>query len=317
MSDSFTVHTSKAASFHSRSSRQCASARVIASKRANGAPHSLSAAASSRALRAAGLDGLRLLRGAANLDAVRLGLRLLVDAARQTQRRPCWQQPKHATHRTQRLPLLNLASTLLMSQLSGKRSERVCTLAGRVSDKRRCASKQHAPERAAGAVPLDVIARVLIRHLVVGAAENGCLSQMLTPTMPLAQNKTGADAPDAHDRAVDLQVDVLLLHAGDVPAQAASAAAASVRRPTSHTSAARTRSARASATAQARAREKARRARQHQKFSAGVCPRAGPLERCSAEATRLRLEDVRRHGGAAARAGGAQAGIDAAAHARD
>ena len=30
-----------------------------------------------------------------------------------------------ATHRTQRLPLLNLASTLLMSQLSGKRSERV------------------------------------------------------------------------------------------------------------------------------------------------------------------------------------------------
>ena len=50
-------------------------------------------------------------------------------------------QASHA-HRTQRLPLLNLASTLLMSQLSGKRSERVCTLAVRVSKNPRCASKQ-------------------------------------------------------------------------------------------------------------------------------------------------------------------------------
>ena len=33
--------------------------------------------------------------------------------------------PANVAHRTQRLPLLNLASTLLMSQLSGKRSERV------------------------------------------------------------------------------------------------------------------------------------------------------------------------------------------------
>lgn len=86
-------------------------------------------------LRAAGLDGLRLLRRAADLDAVRLGLRLLVDAARRLQSALPTARCKHATHRTQRLPLLNLASTLLMSQLSGKRSERVCTLHKRVSDR--------------------------------------------------------------------------------------------------------------------------------------------------------------------------------------
>ena len=228
MSDAITVHIERLrfTRAHRVNARPRESLRPSAPTKPR--PNSHSAAASSRMLRAAGLDGLRLLRSAADLDAVRLGLRLLVDAARRLPQRPASRaaQANHA-HRTQRLPLLNLASTLLMSQLSGKRSERVCTLA--VSESAQilacCSSKQHAPERAASAVPLDVIARVLIRHLVVGAARKGyvssipsrrctaALTALLLTTLTQAEN-----APDAHDRAVDLQVDVLLLHAGDVPA---------------------------------------------------------------------------------------------------
>ena len=139
----------------------------------------------SRTLRAAGLDGLRRLRGATDLDAVRLGLRLLVDAARSSQvlvsaYQVLTDSASHAPHAEAAVVELGVHLAHVAALRKAQRARVHAGGAAESSATPVCQHAQRAPERAAGTVPLDVIARVLVWNLVVRAA----VENLRQPTRP-------------------------------------------------------------------------------------------------------------------------------------